>query len=167
MTQFDNSQHRVPFTTSQKLTDAELLHASDLVLSALMHAGVLGGKFTKGAVAPVNTSLIWLDTSTRPAKVKRYNGTAWVQALFEDIWVDGNALSLSGGTVNGPVTVSHLESTGIVQTSVFTPATLPPAGAYRGGFGYCETMTGAGPAEGLVYCDGVNWRKVANDLIVA
>ncbi|MFG6500132.1 hypothetical protein [Sulfitobacter sp. 1A15106] len=195
MTKFNNAAHTVCFLPTDKLGDAERAHLSDLVLSALADAGMFD-RTTIAPTAPSAPRRrdLWVDTGSAPAVVKCFDGAGWAAASFDEVFPVTKATSSPGAPANpapgdlwtdtatGEVLVRAHDGSSerwvnvatigdprcVKMGSYSSPSLLPPAGsAGKGAATYCEGMAGVGGAEGMVYCDGANWRKQTNGNIVA
>ena len=90
-----------------------------------------------------------------------------------DIWLDvssnGNLnnisdfLNTNGDTMSGNLLMAP---DALVVNGSYTRTTLPAAStAIVGAVAYATDLVGNGGTTGLVFCDGVNWRKARNNVI--
>lgn len=103
MTVFNNAIHTTPFLLGDRLTDSERIHASDMIISAMIACGVFGTEFVVAGAAPADTSVTWVDSSTQPARVWKHDGTAWSLADFDDIWPFDDFVRRAGDDMFGPL----------------------------------------------------------------
>jgi hypothetical protein len=87
-----------------------------------------------------------------------------------DVSVDSGQLVMrAGSTMTGDLTVPNINVQGVIQSTPFAnPAALPAVTALNeGAMAYVTGADALFSPYGVVVCDGVNWRRVRDNTVVA